>query len=139
MIQYVTVSPLRSQRRIFVFLTVRRFEIPSQDLGTEDSAQFPFGDDALFAWEACKRWAGWLSEEFVGDRRTWNKTLADVQTLMLTPEPNESDVSGDDDESDDDAAEDAAGATQPAAQDEQMGMWQTMRKCGCCCRRRKRS
>ena len=45
----------------------------------------------------------------------------------------------DDGESDDDAAEDAAGARQPAAQDEQMGMWQTMRKCGCCCWRRKRS
>ena len=52
-------NPLDWLPRIAVLLTVQRFEIPSQDLGTEHSVCFPFGDDAHAAWEACKRRAGW--------------------------------------------------------------------------------
>jgi hypothetical protein len=59
MYTYWLRSPLDWLPRIVVLLTVQRFEIPSQDLGTEHSVCFPFGDDAHAAWEACKRRTGW--------------------------------------------------------------------------------
>ena len=59
MYTYWLRNPLDRLPRIAVLLTVQRFEIPSQDLGTEHSVCFPFGDDAHAAWEACKRRAGW--------------------------------------------------------------------------------
>ena len=59
MYTYLLRSPLDWPHRIAVLLTVKRFEIPSQDLGTEHSVCFPVGDDAHAAWDACKRLAGW--------------------------------------------------------------------------------
>ena len=82
MYTYWLRNPLDWLPRIVVLLTEQRYEITSEDLGTEHSVCFPFGDDALAAWEACKRQAGWPVREARkrqrrGDRRTLGGSIVD--------------------------------------------------------------
>ena len=99
---YMLHSPLQpAAPRIGVLLTVQRFEIPSQDIGTEHSVHFPFSDDAHAAWEACKRLAGW--QPLLPRRQP--RVAAALQGHLL-PHSGNAD------------APTSVGAGQPAAQDE---------------------
>ena len=130
MYTYWLHSPLDWLPRIVVLLTVQRFEIPSQDLGTEHSVCFPFGDDAHAAWEACKRRAGWqpslprpqsrVAAALQGPLlpHSGNADAPPSDTIALTPAALAEAAAASGARLTKAAA--ASGARQPAAQDEEM-------------------
>ena len=142
MYTYWLHNPLDRLPRIAVLLTVQRFEIPSQDLGTEHSVCFPFGDDAHAAWEACKRRAGWqpslhqqqshvaaaLQGPLLRNPHSRNTDAPPSDTITLTPAAVAEAAAASGARLTKAAA--ASGARQPAAQDEEMLMmrdWTSMK------------